>query len=132
MRRYERKPVRIVADLPDAEIYADSQLAYVFDRLIDRSLATGTQALEVRISHQLREGSLFILIEDNGPGFSAEEKSQFFELQNEEPKNRELFLAREILSLTDIVLTENGEPGKGARFVMQVPETYYRFSKKRI
>jgi PAS domain S-box-containing protein len=132
MRRYERKPVRIDADLPDAEIYADNQLAYVFDRLIDRALATGTEALEVRISHQLREGSLFITIEDNGPGFSADEKTQFFELQNEEPKNRELFLAREILSLTDIVLTENGEPGKGARFVMQVPETYYRFSRKRI
>jgi PAS domain S-box-containing protein len=127
MSRYKQTPVRISADLPDVDIYADSQMAYVFDKLIDRLLETGTNPLEIRIRHQFRDGSLFIFIEDNGPGFTADEKNQLFELQNEEPKNRELFLAREILSLTGIVLTENGEPGNGARFVLQVPETYYRF-----
>ena len=38
-----------------------------------------------------------------------------------------MFIAREILSLTGLTLTETGEFGKGARFEMRVPETYYRF-----
>jgi len=36
-------------------------------------------------------------------------------------------MAHEILSLTNISLVETGEPGMGARFEIQVPETYYRF-----
>jgi hypothetical protein len=37
-----------------------------------------------------------------------------------------LFLVREILSLTDISVKENGEPGKGARFELCIPNGKYR------
>jgi len=37
-----------------------------------------------------------------------------------------LFLTREILSITGITIVENGEPGRGARFEMQVPGGAYR------
>jgi len=42
-----------------------------------------------------------------------------------------LFLSREILSITGITIRENGDPGKGARFEMVVPNGIYRksFSK---
>lgn len=42
-----------------------------------------------------------------------------------------LFLSREILSITGITLTEAGDPGKGARFEITVPDGIYRksFSK---
>jgi signal transduction histidine kinase len=33
-----------------------------------------------------------------------------------------LFLSREILSIAGITITENGEPGKGARFEITVPK----------
>jgi signal transduction histidine kinase len=39
-----------------------------------------------------------------------------------------LFLEREILSITDITITKNGEPGKGARFEITVPKGMYRFT----
>jgi signal transduction histidine kinase len=32
-----------------------------------------------------------------------------------------LFLSREILAITGISITEMGEPGKGAKFVMTIP-----------
>ena len=38
-----------------------------------------------------------------------------------------LFLIREILSITGITIDENGEPGKGARFEITVPNGTYRF-----
>ena len=33
-----------------------------------------------------------------------------------------LFLCREILAITDITITEEGEAGKGAKFVMTLPQ----------
>jgi signal transduction histidine kinase len=42
-----------------------------------------------------------------------------------------LSLAREILSITNITITETGEPGKGARFEIKVPEGAYRKSGKK-
>jgi signal transduction histidine kinase len=39
-----------------------------------------------------------------------------------------LFLSREILAITGITITENGEPGKGARFEIVVPKGAYRFT----
>jgi signal transduction histidine kinase len=37
-----------------------------------------------------------------------------------------LFLAREILGLTGITIRESGEPGRGARFEVRVPEGMWR------
>ncbi|MDD1691220.1 MAG: PAS domain S-box protein [Methanoregula sp.] len=127
IRQYEQKPVRIISDLPDVEIFADAQLDRVFDRLMEKITGTGDAAREIQVSHQIRDGALIISFNDNGPGFSAEEKDQLFDIQHDGSGNRGLFIAREILSLTDIVLSETGEPGQGARFEIRIPETYYRF-----
>ena len=127
--RYEHKPVRIITDLPEVEIFADGQLDHVFDRLFEKSMGSAGTS-EIRVHHQLKDGALCIILEDNGPGFPREEKSQIFELQGEGLGNRELFIAREILSLTGISLTEDGEPGNGARFKIRIPDTYYRFLQK--
>ncbi|HMK15616.1 MAG TPA: sensor histidine kinase, partial [Methanomicrobiales archaeon] len=40
-----------------------------------------------------------------------------------------LFIAREILSITGLSLTETGTFGEGARFEIRVPEGAYRFGK---
>jgi len=127
LEKYDKKTATVSIGLPGIEIYADGQLEHVFDRLVERSLETDDNALEIRVSHQLREGTLSIIFENNGPGFRPEEKETLFELHSDGSGNRELFIVREILSLTGITLTENGEPGKGARFEMRVPETYFRF-----
>jgi len=39
-----------------------------------------------------------------------------------------LYLMGEILSITGITITENGTPGKGARFEIMVPKGAYRFA----
>jgi signal transduction histidine kinase len=41
-----------------------------------------------------------------------------------------LFLSREILAITGITITENGEPGKGARFEITVPKGAWRTAGK--
>ena len=125
--KYAETPARIWIDLPRVEIYADSKLEHVLDRLLERSLENEDQNLEIRVSYRVSEGKLLIIFENNGPGYRPEEKEGIFELKSEGSGSRELFIAREILSLTGITLAENGEFGKGARFEVKVPETYYRF-----
>ena len=39
-----------------------------------------------------------------------------------------LFLSREILAITNITITENGIPGKGARFEIMVPKGMWRMN----
>ena len=43
----------------------------------------------------------------------------------------ELFLAREILSITGITIRETGTEGKGARFEMEVPKGAFRSRRGR-
>jgi len=125
--RYAEIPLRISIDLPPVEIYADSQLDHVLDRLLERSLENEDRPHEIRVSHRVGDGGLSIIFENDGPGYRPEEKESIFDLKSDGSGSRELFIAREILSLTGITLAENGEFGKGARFEVKVPETYYRF-----
>jgi signal transduction histidine kinase len=39
-----------------------------------------------------------------------------------------LFLSREILAITGIMIAEMGEPGKGARFEITEPKGMFRFT----
>jgi len=125
--KYAENPARISVDLPRVEIYADSQLEHVLDRLLEWSLENEDRPHEIRVSHRVSEGGLSIIFENDGPGYQPDEKESIFELKSDGSGNRELFIAREILSLTGITLAENGEFGKGARFEVKIPETYYRF-----
>ena len=126
-QQYGDDHITITIDLPEVQVYADSQLEQVFSRLIANSRGSPDRTSEIRISHRVRDGIFVIALEDSGPGFSEEEKGRLFELQSDGSGNRELFIAQEILSLTDISLAETGEPGKSTRFEIRVPQTYYRF-----
>lgn len=125
--RYEHKPLTISANIPDVEIYADGQLEHIFERLVGKFFERHNDNPEICIRYRISDGFLTIIIEDNGPGFSPEEKDQLFELQNDGSGDRDLFMAHEILSLTNITLAETGDPLKGACFEIRIPETYYRF-----
>jgi len=125
--RYEQKPLTIITDIPEVEIYADGQLEHIFDRLLDKFVERHEDTPEIRISHRINDSLLTIIIEDNGLGFSQYEKDRLFELQSDGSGDRDLFMAHEILSLTNISLVETGDTGTGVRFEIRIPETYYRF-----
>jgi signal transduction histidine kinase len=60
----------------------------------------------------------------NRAGISAGDKQRLFGHHT----GFGLFLSREILSITGMTITETGEPGKGARFEILVPNGGYRFT----
>jgi signal transduction histidine kinase len=82
----------------------------------------------IRLTSRETGAGLVVVCEDNGAGIATEDKARLFEQGYGKHTGLGLFLSREILSITGITITENGEPGKGARFEMVVPKGAYRFT----
>ncbi len=115
--------IRVDAGDPDLEIFADPLLEKVFYNLIDNALRYGgEQMTAIRVTNREDNGKRVIAVEDNGNGISAEDKKKLFTKGFGKHTGFGLYLSREILSITGITITENGEPGKGARFEITVPE----------
>ena len=72
------------------------------------------------------EDILMIICHDDGRGIPVSEKENIFLHKYGKNTGIGLFLAREILSITGLTIRENGEPGKGARFEIQVPAGKFR------
>ena len=114
-------------DLNGLEIYADPSLEDVFFELADNSARHGMGATEISLYCRKTPEGLKLFFEDNGIGVPVADKETIFTKRVEENPGLGLFLSREILSITGISVVETGEPGKGARFEMTVPEGAYRF-----
>jgi PAS domain S-box-containing protein len=109
------------------EVYADPMLVRVFDNLIDNSLRHGERVTEIRFSAKPAIGRGLVLVyEDNGTGVAADEKQKIFQKDFGKHTGLGMFLAREILSITGITVTETGTTGTGVRFEMLVLEGRYR------
>jgi signal transduction histidine kinase len=59
-------------------------------------------------------------------GITDEDKKKLFRKGFGKHTGLGLFLSREILAITGITITENGEPGVGARFEITVPKGMWR------
>jgi len=116
--------------LDNLEIFADSLLERVFFVLSDNVLRHAKTATTVTIRYQFEEEDLLLLFEDDGNGIPDSNKEKIFERGFGTQKGLELFLVREILSITGITIQETGKEGKGARFEMRVPKGAYRFPDK--
>jgi signal transduction histidine kinase len=109
-------------------VFADPMLEKVFSNLLDNSLRHGERVSEIRVSSSQSGEDMVVVWEDDGVGIPADEKELIFERGFGKNTGLGMFLAREILSLTGITITENGEPGRGARFEIRVPKEAFRVS----
>ena len=120
--------IRVDAEDPALEVFADPLLSKVFHNLIDNALMYGGEKMTaIHVKSREENGVLVISVEDDGNGIGAEDKVQLFTKGFGKHTGLGLYLSREILSITGITITENGEPGSGARFEMTVPKDAYRF-----
>nr|WP_232385615.1 response regulator [Methanoregula boonei] len=109
------------------EIYADPLLIKVFYNLFDNARQHGGGVTRITISPHISGAGLIITVEDNGKGIPGEDKPHVFERGFGKNTGLGLFLAREILSITGISISETGVPGTGARFEIAVPNEAFRF-----
>ena len=101
-------------------------LEKVFFNLLDNAVRHGERVTQIRVSSRPSGEDLVIVWEDNGVGIPADHKERIFERGFGKHTGLGMFLVKEILSLTGIKVTETGEPGKGARFEILVPEGKFR------
>ena len=114
-------------DLPaGAEVFADPLILKVFYNLMDNAVRYGGKITTIRFSVEKHDNEQIIVCEDDGIGVLDEEKERIFDRGFGKNTGLGLALAREILDITGITIHETGEPGKGARFEIIIPEGVFR------
>jgi len=108
------------------EIYADPMLQRVFYNLVENAHRHGEHVTTIRFRLEDRPNGRVIICEDDWVGIPAEYKEKIFRREYFKHTGFGMYLAREILSLTGITISETGEPGKGARFEMTVPKGVWK------
>jgi signal transduction histidine kinase len=118
--------VRIIADTGAASVLADPLFDRVFHHLFDNALRHGETVTEIRISLRETGTSGLLLVENNGASIQASDKEKIFERGYGKGTGWGLFLAREILAVSGMTITETGEQGKGVRFEITLPPGSFR------
>jgi len=123
--------VTVNNDLPAGlEVFADPLIVEVFHNLIDNAVRHGGTITTIRFFAEESPGGAVVVCEDDGDGVPADLKERIFQRGFGKNTGMGLFLVREILSITGIIIRETGEPGKGARFEMVMPKGTFRYIKK--
>ncbi|WP_158491340.1 sensor histidine kinase [Methanoregula formicica] len=126
MEIFDNPAIQVTVSIGRIAVFADSFLDKAIFQFLDNAARYGGPVTEVRITFQDRGTHAEVTIEDNGCGIPAADKDRIFERGYGKGTGWGLFLAREILAMTSISVTESGEPGKGARFVITLPKGTYR------
>jgi K+-sensing histidine kinase KdpD len=121
--------IRVDKDVGNLEIYADLLLERVFLAIVDNTVRHGQKTTKIRFSAQETGEGLTIFCQDDGAGVPQRVKEGMFKHDYHQISGYGLFLASEILGMTELSVVETGEPGSGARFEIRVPKGRYRFIK---
>ncbi len=115
--------VLVINNIPvGMDIFADPLIVKVFYNIIDNAVRYGEKITTIRLSFEERDGYRVIVCEDDGVGIPDDEKEKIFDPGFGKNTGMGLFLSREILDITGILIRETGVPGTGARFEITVPD----------
>ena len=129
-RAFSQEGVDLIIECSDVEIFADPLLQKMFYNLFDNAYRYAPPFSTITVSCSETDQGLSVVFADDGTGIAPEDKKHLFERGFGKHTGLGLFLSREILAITGISITENGEPGKGARFEILVPKGAYRTCEK--
>ncbi len=110
--------IKVVNECGGVLVMADSLLRQVFYNLLDNSIKYGKTLTQIRLYCKSAEGFKRLIYEDDGVGISASDKANLFEEGYGKGTGFGLYLIRKICTSYGWTITEEGEPGKGVRFVM--------------
>ncbi len=128
-----RKGVKLAVELPKKrlEVSGDAGLLQqVVRKLVDNAIKYSAKDSRVRIAGRDARDHIELLVEDEGVGIAAEHLPRIFEkfYMGDGGLTRRvagagvgLYLVREILKLHDAQVAVRSEPGRGARFTVQLP-----------
>jgi PAS domain S-box-containing protein len=126
MENVDARSIKLSLDPTPVSIYADPLIERVFENLVENSVRYGGKVSEIRISFNGSANNGKIIFEDNGQGIPDAQKTKIFSKDVGKTPKFGLFITKEILGYHDISIKETGEPGKGARFEIEVPRARYK------
>jgi PAS domain S-box-containing protein len=115
--------VKVVNECGGLIVMADSLLRQVFYNFIDNSLKHGEKVSKIRLHYSKDSELLKLFYEDNGVGVSEVNKSKIFNagFTTGRSSGLGLSLIKEVIEFYGWTITEDGEAGKGAKFVISIP-----------
>lgn len=121
-----RKDITVHLWTERLEIYADPLFRDVLVHLVENSIRHGATIRTIIASYHLSGEAIELIVEDDGVGIPDERKESVFEYDSGHHAGLGLFICRQILDVTGIRISENGMAGKGARFIIRIPEGNWR------
>ena len=122
--------INIFDETGTLQIFADPLFEKVLYNLTDNTIRHGDTATEAHVSVITEQDDIRIIWTDNGVGVPADQKEIIFNRGFGKNTGLGLFLIREILAITGMSIQETGEPGKGARFEITVPNGKWRYGSE--
>lgn len=113
------------------ELYGDQLLPEVILHLLENSIRHGGKISRVTVTCRIRPEGADLILEDDGDGIAQEVKESIFEYDSGKHSGIGLFICRQILEVTGMTIRETGSRGKGARFIIHVPEGMFRVAVKK-
>jgi len=116
--------VKIVNECQGLEVVADSLLRQLFYNLLDNSLKHGKTVTKIRLQYAKESDCGKLLYEDDGIGISEANKVRLFDAGFTTGKGTGLglHLVKKMMDVYGWAITEEGEPGVGAKFVIAIPK----------
>jgi PAS domain S-box-containing protein len=118
--------VTLQVHFDDIDVFADPLLEKVFFNLIDNSVRYGNGLTKIDFSIEFTFSGITLICSDDGGGIPPAEKENIFNRKYFRNTGFGLFLSREILAITGLVIAETGEYGVGARFEIIIPKGSFR------
>ena len=116
--------IKVVNDCQGLCVTADSLLKQLFYNFLDNSLKYGEKVTQIRL-HFTKEGDgVKLFYEDDGVGIPEANKPKLFHegFTTGKSTGLGLFLIKKMVEVYGWTITEEGEPGKGAKFVITIPK----------
>ena len=128
----ERVRMTLLTDNNESWVFADyNRLKQVFINIVDNAMkfTIGRPKAEIKISSQVLDDQIVMIIEDNGSGISPEDlkrvKEKFYKGRcNKSGPGRGLSIASEIMELHGGKMLIDSTQGKGTKVVLVMPYYY--------
>jgi signal transduction histidine kinase len=116
--------IKIFNETKGLIVTADSLLRQVFYNLIENSLKHGQKVTQIKFYFTKQGKQTKLIYEDNGVGIPQASKSRLFTegFTTRNSTGLGLAMIRKILQVYGWIISEEGEAGKGIRFVISMPE----------
>ena len=116
--------IEIVNDCQGLQVMADSLLKQLFYNFLDNSLKHGEKVTQIRLHFTKDEDGVKLFYEDNGVGIPEAKKPKLFHegFSKRKSTGLGLFLMKKMIEVYGWTITEEGEPGKGAKFTITIPK----------